>query len=72
MCKLLIQDDILPGLDVYVEYTYDADDDSVVLYDYGLELTRHEDTTHTSLLGYLETRWMADKLEEYIIEEHNA
>ena len=80
MCKLLIQDDILPGLDVYVEYTFDAEDNSVVLYDYGLELTNSTKVgnreigspVYLSLRGYVETRWMPDKLVDYIIEEHNA
>lgn len=44
MSKLLIQDDIINGMDVYVEYTlcYDLadcpDDVEIILYDYGLEL----------------------------------
>jgi hypothetical protein len=42
--KLLIQDDILDGMDVYVEYTSEAplgripDPADIVLLDYGLEL----------------------------------
>jgi hypothetical protein len=81
MSKLLIQDDILHGMDVYVEYTFDHDDESVVLYDYGIELT-HEtpigkdepvrSTIHASLRGFIETRWMVEKLEEYIISEHTV
>lgn len=80
MSKLLIQDDILPGMDVYVEYTFDTDE-SVVLYDYGLELTnetpiggkRFENSViHASLRGFKETRWMPEKLEEYIIAEHTV
>lgn len=54
MSKLLIQDDIINGMDIYVEYTLDMDPDGrpefteVILYDYGLELDaetviKHED-----------------------------
>ena len=73
MSKLLIQDDIIQGMDVYVEYTFDTDE-SVVLYDYGIELT---DSTsgrmiHASLRGFKETRWMPEKLEEYITAEHTV
>lgn len=86
MCKLLIQDDIFPGLDVYVEYTFDMRDDfnEVVLYDYGLELDnktaiRYLDGTvewkynreHMSLRGYVNTQWMEERLEEYIRREHD-
>ena len=75
MSKMLIQDDILPGLDVYVEYTFDMRDDlnEVILYDYGLELTNYttlilgedprKSTVYMSLRGYVETRWMPEKLE---------
>ena len=82
MSKLLIQDDIIPGLDVYVEYTFDPDDESVILYDYGIELTKevmlehndepHRSIIHTSLRGFIETRWMVEKLEEYITAEHTV
>lgn len=85
MSKLLIQDDILNGMDVYVEYTFDHDDESVILYDYGLELDnktaiRYLDGTveykynreHVSLRGYTNTKWMVEKLEEYIIAEHTV
>jgi len=82
MSKLLIQDDILNGMDVYVEYTFDASDESIVLYDYGIELTNetvlaHNDEPyvsiqHMSLRGYVETRWMVEKLEEYITAEHTV
>ena len=76
MCKLLIQDDILYGMDVYVEYTIDTDG-AVVLYDYGLELTNETpigsrselNTIHASLRGFKETKWMPEKLIEYIEEE---
>jgi len=80
MSKLLIQDDIIDGLDVYVEYTFDTDE-TVVIYDYGIELTNelpviNQDpefaTIHASLRGYKETRWMVEKLEEYITAEHTV
>ncbi len=80
MSKLLIQDSIIQGMDVYVEYTFDTDE-NVILYDYGIELTpvvragEKEDIKnmiHTSLLGFIETEWMTEKLEEYIIAEHTV
>ena len=81
MSKLLIQDDILNGMDVYVEYTFDTDE-TVVIYDYGIELTNEmpvvpqEDPQpsiiHASLRGFKETRWMPEKLEEYITAEHTV
>lgn len=81
MSKLLIQDDIIEGLDVYVEYTFDTDE-NVILYDYGLELTNetmlafndepHRSIIYASLRGFIETRWMVEKLEEYIINEHTV
>lgn len=80
MSKLLIQDDIIQGMDVYVEYTFDSDE-SVVLYDYGLELTNEtpiagqdpqRSIIHASLRGFRETRWMPEKLEEYITAEHTV
>ena len=81
MSKLLIQDDIIPGLDVYVEYTFDTDE-TVILYDYGIELTNetvlahndepHRSIIHASLRGFKETAWMPEKLEEYIISEHTV
>ena len=84
MSKLLIQDDILNGMDVYVEYTFDVDDESVIFYDYGLELDAEvvvngangrevvEYHQHVSLRGYVNTHWMEEKLEEYIIAEHTV
>lgn len=81
MSRLLIQDDIIGGLDVYVEYTFDHDDESVILYDYGIELTNETpignqdpqlSIIHASLRGFVETRWMAEKLEEYITAEHTV
>ena len=83
MSKLLIQDDIINGMDVYVEYTFDRDDECVILYDYGIELTNRTRTRsdppyyeasiqHVSLRGYNETLWMRGKLEEYIIAEHTV
>ena len=73
MSKLLIQDDILEGMDVYVEYTFDTDE-SIVLYDYGLELTDSNSgrMIYASLRGFKETRWMPEKLEEYITAEHTV
>ena len=82
MSKLLIQDDILHGMDVYVEYTFDYDDESVILYDYGIELTNetmlarndepHVSVQHMSLRGFNETKWMPAKLIDYIISEHTV
>jgi hypothetical protein len=73
MSKLLIQDDIINGMDVYVEYTFDTDE-SIVLYDYGIELTNIVDDKliHASLRGFKETVWMVEKLEEYITAEHTV
>lgn len=80
MSKMLIQDDIIQGMDVYVEYTFDTDE-NVILYDYGIELTpvvragEKEDIKnmiHASLRGFIETEWMPEKLEEYIIAEHTV
>ncbi len=86
--KLLIQDDILNGMDVYVEYTIDTDrpglmpeEHQIVLLDYGLELTNHTplqgnrrkvSTMHTSLRGYMESEWMEDKLIDFIMTEETA
>ena len=81
--RLLIQDDIIDMMDVYVEYTIDTDDDGyseVVLFDYGLELTGHTminglqgrevvtTTTDTSLRGY-GMEWLAEKLTAYVEHE---
>ena len=87
MSKLLIQDGIIQGMDVYVEYTFDTDE-TVIFYDYGLELDvkdvikrpsldGHEvvvtrKTDHVSLRGYENTLWMEEILEEYIIAEHTV
>ncbi len=88
--KLLIQDDILNGMDVYVEYTIDSADGrlpeehQIVLLDYGLELDGEtvvngangretvEYRTHTSLRGYINTRWMEEKLIDFIMTEETA
>jgi hypothetical protein len=89
--KLLIQDDILNGMDVYVEYTIDTDrpglmpeEHQIVLLDYGLELDGEtvvngangretvEYRTHTSLRGYINTRWMEEKLIDFIMSEETA
>ena len=94
MSKLLIQDDILEGLDVYVEYTSDTprgmvlDPADIILYDYGLELDAEavvsggnvgegkrrvvEYRHHVSLRGYKNTRWMEDKLCDFIMAEEGA
>lgn len=77
MSKMLIQDDILHGMDVYVEYTIDPDEDCIILYDYGLELDNRTviagsvmpNTTHLSLRGYSNTVWMEEKLEAFIEDE---
>lgn len=88
MSKLLIQDDIIQGMDVYVEYTLDIDPDGrpefteVILYDYGLELEAEtlirdsdgsrrviETLQHISLRGYKGTRWMEERLIEWIAYE---
>ena len=73
MSRLLIQDDIIAGMDVYVEYTFDTDE-SIVLYDYGLELTliSNDRPIYASLTGFVETRWMVEVLEEYITAEHTV
>lgn len=82
MSKLLIQDDILHGMDVYVDYTFD--ECGPVILDYGLELDGEtmvngangrevvEYRTHTSLRGYINTRWMEERLEEFIMAEEGA
>ena len=84
MMRLLIQDDIINKMDVYVDYTIDTDDDGnpeVILFDYGLELTGRTvinglqgrevvtTTNDTSLRGYDDTRWMVDELIAYIEHE---
>ena len=87
MSKLLFPDDIIEGLDVYVEYTMDPED-GVILYDYGLELDAEAVITggnvgegkrrvveyrhHTSLRGYKNTRWMEEKLIEAIEYEEGS
>ena len=81
MTRLLIQDDIINKMDVYVDYTIDGAgtlEPEVILFDYGLELTgktiinglqgREAITTtnDTSLRGYEDTRWMEEELIAYI------
>ncbi len=81
MTRLLIQDDIINKMDVYVDYTIDRTDSldpEVILFDYGLELTGKTiinglqgreiltTTADTSLRGYEDTRWMAEELIAYI------
>lgn len=39
MSKLLFQDEVIDGMDVFVEYTFDGDE--IILYDYGLELAKN-------------------------------
>lgn len=88
--KLLNQDDIVTGMDVYVEYTIDSDDrrlpeeHQIILLDYGLELDGEtvvngangretvEYRTHTSLRGYINTRWLEEKLIDFIMAEEWA
>jgi len=73
MSKLLFQDEVLDGMDVYVEYTFDHSDESVVLYDYGLELDNPNGSrTHTSLRGYTNTAWIEERVIEFIIDEHTV
>ena len=79
MTRLLIQDDILNKMDVYVDYTVDGDE--VILFDYGLELTGKTiinglqgreilfTTSGMSLRGYEDTLWMPDALIDYITTE---
>ena len=82
--RLLIQDDIIDKMDVYVEYTIDKArtfDAEVILFDYGLELTGKTvinglqgrevivSTNDTSLRGYEDTRWMEEELIAYIEHE---
>lgn len=73
MSKLLFQDEVLDGLDVYVEYTFDRSDESVILYDYGLELDNPNGSrTHTSLRGYTNTAWIEERVIEFIVDEHTV
>jgi len=88
MSKLLFQDDIIEGLDVYVEYTIDSplrrEDSEIILYDYGIELDAEvvingangrevvEYRQHVSLRGYKNTRWLEEKLIEAIEFEERA
>ncbi len=79
MTRLLIQDNIMDKLDVYVDYTVDGDE--VILFDYGLELTGKTivnglqgrevliTTNDMSLRGYEDTLWMPDALIDYITME---
>ena len=79
MTRLLIQDDIIDKLDVYVDYTVDGAE--VILFDYGLELTAKTiinglqgrevliTTNDMSLRGYEDTLWMPDVLIDYITTE---
>ena len=82
--RLLIQDDIINRMDVYVEYTVDLPntlDDEVVLFDYGLELTGNTvvnglqgrevitTTSDMSLRGYEGMEWMVEKITAYVEHE---
>lgn len=84
MTRLLIQDDIIDNMDVYVDYTLDTDDEGyqqVVLFDYGLELSAKTiinglqgreviiTTSDMSLRGYIDTEWMVGELVDYIEHE---
>ena len=86
MSKLLFQDEVINGMDVYVEYTLDGDE--VIFYDYGLELDDKylakrpalggeeirvvRRTEYVSLRGYENTRWIEERLLELIELEHTA
>ena len=82
--RLLIQDDIIDRMDVYVEYTVDLPntlDAEVVLFDYGLELTGNTvvnglqgrevitTTSDMSLRGYEGMEWMVEKITAYVEHE---
>ena len=82
--RLLIQDDIIDRMDVYVDYTIDLPntlDAEVVIYDYGLELTGDtvvnglqgreviRTTADTSLRGYVGMEWMVEKITAYVEHE---
>ena len=82
--RLLIQDDIIDRMDVYVDYTIDLPntlDAEVVIYDYGLELPGDtvinglqgreviRTTSDTSLRGYVGMEWMVEKITAYVEHE---
>ena len=82
--RLLIQDDIIDRMDVYVDYTIDLPntlDAEVVIYDFGLELTGDtvvnglqgreiiRTTSDTSLRGYVGMEWMVEKITAYVEHE---
>jgi len=82
--RLLIQDDIIDKMDVYVDYTIDLPntlDAEVIIYDYGLELTGDtvvnglqgreiiRTTSDTSLRGYVGMEWMVEKITAYVEHE---
>ena len=82
--RLLIQDDIIDRMDVYVDYTIDLPntlDAEVIIYDYGLELTGDtvvnglqgreiiRTTSDTSLRGYVGMEWMVEKITAYVEHE---
>ena len=82
--RLLIQDDIIDKMDVYVDYTIDLPntlDAEVIIYDFGLELTGDtvinglqgreviRTTSDTSLRGYVGMEWMVEKITAYVEHE---
>ena len=82
--RLLIQDDIIDRMDVYVDYTIDKPrtfDAEVIIYDYGLELTGDTvinglqgrevitTTSDMSLRGYKGMEWMVEKITAYVEHE---
>jgi hypothetical protein len=82
--RLLIQDDIIDRMDVYVDYTIDLPntlDAEVIIYDFGLELTGDtvinglqgreviRTTSDTSLRGYVGMEWMVEKITAYVEHE---
>ena len=82
--RLLIQDDIIDRMDVYVDYTIDLPntlDAEVVIYDFGLELTGNTvinglqgrevitTTSDMSLRGYVGMEWMVEKITAYVEHE---
>ena len=84
MTRLLIQDDIINKMDVYVDYTVDNGSrflPEVIIFDYGLELTADTvingvrgrevitTTVDTSLRGYKGMEWMVEQLIAYIEHE---
>ncbi len=82
--RLLIQDDIINKMDVYVDYTVDMAgtlDAEVIIFDFGLELTGNTiinglqgreiitTTTDMSLRGYRGMEWMVQRITQYVEHE---